>query len=324
PSHLEIACMQDATADDGDDGLQELLEKPIRALLSMDAYHSPYEKLEQILLAYQGVNAALSTALNKNKSEGAPSVLPSADDVLPTMILVCIKARPRNLLQNLQFIEEFAAPEYLRGEAGYAYTNLYGAVQFLQDLDLQHSGEGDADAVSSNQLSISREDLKLGLEKCRKQRDDLMASKNGAAAFDGSSSRVSNPLVDGTALPQPLPSVKLSVQDVHTAQMHGETVDLEWAKQRQQQQPQEAPYTSDIYHARLPADFKRSYTFLNAQSQDIRVTDLQPLLDEYHMLVHVTEELLSERKARIAAERKQRELEQQQTLGEKLLLGDSS
>ncbi|KAL3902007.1 MAG: hypothetical protein SGARI_005983, partial [Bacillariaceae sp.] len=130
PSHLEIACMQDATADDGDgdDGLQELLEEPIRALLSMDAYHSPYEKLEQILLAYQGVNAALSTALHKNKSEGAPSVLPSADDGLPTMILVCIKARPRSLLQNLQFIEQFAAPEYLRGEAGYAYTNLYGAV----------------------------------------------------------------------------------------------------------------------------------------------------------------------------------------------------
>jgi hypothetical protein len=291
----------------------------------MDAYHSPYEKLEQILLVYKGVNAALSTALNENKREGAPSVLPSADDVLPTVILVCIKARPRHLLHNLQFIEQFAAPEYLRGEAGYAYTNLYGAVQFLQDLDLKHTIEGEeghGDAVSSNQLSISTEDLKKGLEKCRKQRDEMMASQKGVSSASATSSN-SNPLVDGTGLPQALPSIKLSVQEVHTAQMHGETVDLEWAKQRQHHQPQEAPTTGAIYHAKLPEGFKRSYSFLNAQPQDIRVADLQHLLDEYHMLVHVTEELLSERKARIAAERKQRELEQQQALGEQLLLGGS-
>jgi Vacuolar sorting protein 9 (VPS9) domain len=318
PSHLEIACLQDVVADSSEESspseLEELLKEPIRALLSMDAYHSPFEKLQQILLLYQGVNASLSKALNKDNN--GPSILPSADDVLPTIILTCIKAQPRNLLQNLQFIEQFAAPEYLRGEAGYSYTNLYGAVQFLQDLDLKGSGSGSS---SSNQLSISSEELKQGLEKCRKQRDELSASQNAAA----SSKTFSNPLVDGTGLPKALPTIKLSVQDVHSAHLRGETVDLEWAKERQQVQPQEAPSISSSKKIALPEGFKRSYTFLNAKPSDIRVTDLSQLLEEYRMLVQVTEDLLSERTARITAERKQRELEQQQALGEKLLLGDS-
>ncbi|KAG7336694.1 vacuolar sorting protein 9 VPS9 domain containing protein, partial [Nitzschia inconspicua] len=212
------------------------------------------------------------------------------DDVLPTIILTCIKAQPQNLLQNLQFIEQFAAPEYLRGEAGYAYTNLYGAVQFLQDLDLKGSEQAGG---SSNQLSINPEDLKQGLEKCRKLRDDLVAS-----------------------------NIKISVQEVHSAHARGETVDLQWATERQQVQPQEAPTVSSNSRSSLPDGFRRSYTFLNAQPSDIRVTDLSQLLEEYRMLVQVTEELLSERADRLTAERKQRELEQQQAMGEKLLLGD--
>jgi hypothetical protein len=322
PSHLEVACLQDETEtdaardDNNDDDkkkeLQELLEEPIRALLSVDAYHSPFEKLQQILLVYQGVNGSLSKALNRDNTD--PPVLPSADDVLPTIILVCIKAQPRNLLQNVQFIEQFAAPEYLRGEAGYAYTNLYGAVLFLQDLDLTSGGQANGGG-GSNQLSISPEELKNGLETCRKRRDEMLASKSATT----SSNERSNPLVDGTGLPKAFPTIKLSVQEVHAAHSRGETVDMEWAKVRQLEQPHEAPNVSSTRVA-LPTGFKRSYTFLNAQPSDIRVIDLAKLLDEYHMLVQVTEDLLSERAARITSERKRQELEQQQVLGEKLLL----
>jgi hypothetical protein len=321
PSHLEIACLEDSvdeeTSEDDKETLQELLKEPIRALLSMEAYHSPFEKLQQILLVYQGVNAALSAALNKDKT--GSMVLPSADDVLPTIILVCIKARPRNLLQNLQFVEQFAVPEYLRGEAGYAYTNLYGAVQFLQDLDLKgNGGRDEGDGISSNQLSISPEDLKKGLEKSRKRRDDMLASKNATA----STKKFGNPFADGTGLPSVSRPIKLSVQDVHYAYKNGQTVDVQWTELQQEQQPQEPP--SGVGSRALPEGFRRSYTFLNAQPSEIRVTDLQKLLDEYHMLVQVTEDLLSERATKLAAERKQREIEQQQVLGEKLLLGELS
>ena len=324
PSHLEIACLKDdeeidantSTGADAKSHLTELLQAPIRALLSVDAYHSPREKLQQILLVYQGVNAALSTALNEGNITGS-TILPSADDVLPSIILVCIKARPRTLLQNIQFIEQFALPEYLRGEAGYAYTNLYGAIQFLQDLDLKHD-----DGSTPSQLSISAADLKAGLEKSRKLMQ-VDRSKEG----DNSSSKkeFQNPLLEDTGLPVAVPQqVKLSVQEVHQALSRGESVDLNWAATKQdnlqqQQQPQEPPNAAV---AHLPDGFRRNYTFLNAQPSDIRLADLPQLLEEYNMLVHVTEELLGERAARLVAERKQREMKQQQSLGEKLLLGD--
>jgi len=306
PSHLEIACLHD----DDDGAITELLASPIKDLISMDAYYSPYEKLQSILSVYQGVNASLSSALNKGNS-GNASVLPSADDVLPTMILICIKAKPRTLLQNLVFIEQFALPEYLRGEAGYAYTNLYGAVQFLQDLKL------DDDGHSTDGLSISREELKKNLANSRKRMESDTAGNAGQSTKEHR-----NPLVEGTGRAADF-EFKISAQDVHAAHARGETVDIDWAAAQQKRQPQEPPTscTTAGHHASpLPEGFRRSYTFLNAQPADIRVSDLSQLLQEYQMLVQVTEDLLAERATRIAAERKHKEMNQQQALGEKLLL----
>lgn len=80
----------------------------------MDAYRSPHEKLQRILAAYQGVWASLSAALNGGRGGGGgggaaayagttTKSLLSADDVLPTIILICTKARPKNLLRDMQF-----------------------------------------------------------------------------------------------------------------------------------------------------------------------------------------------------------------------------
>jgi hypothetical protein len=86
------------------------------------------------LAVYQGVNTALSTAPSHNQSKAQK--LPSADDVLPTIILTVLHAKPKRIFQNLQLVKVFAHQEYVRGEAGYLYTNLDGALQFLQDLDM--------------------------------------------------------------------------------------------------------------------------------------------------------------------------------------------
>jgi hypothetical protein len=171
------------------------------------------------------------------------------------------------------------------------------------------------DGSTSSQLSISAADLKACLEKSRK----FMQVDRSKEAGDSSKKVFPNPLLEDTVLPFAIPQVKLSVREVHLALSRGETVDLNWAatKQENDQQPQEPPNV-----AHLPDGFRRNYTFLNAQVSDIRMADLPQLLEEYNMLVHVTEELLGERAARLVAERKQRELKQQQSLGEKLLLGD--
>lgn len=283
PNHLEIACLTKNSIP-----LDELLSEPIAAMTSIEQYYSPYEKLQRILAVYKGVNAALSTALNQN-GDGELK-LPSADDVLPTIILTVLKAKPTYMFRNLQLIEVFAPQEYLRGEAGYAYTNLYGAVQFLQDLNMEEP----------NSLSISPEDFRKGLaESVSKAQQRLIVDASD----------------DMSALEKLSTDVDISVQDVREARLRGVTVDLEWAIQHRKDHPEKYGLDAGTSQpAPLPDGFSRSYSFLSANPQDIRLSDLPKLLAEYKMLVRTTEQLLGERGARLAQEKKRRDLERNQKL----------
>lgn len=312
PKHLEIQCL--TTNQKGDESsLDELLQNPIKALLSIDQYYSPYEKLQRILRVYQGVNAALSEALNhqqNNSSSSSERKLPSADDVLPTIILTVLRAKPHRLLRNLQMIEAFAPQEYLRGEAGYAYTNLYGAVQFLQDLNMDQP----------DSLSISPEAFRKGLEESvSKTHERLSIGKAGSK--DGTNADVE----DEEAI-----STDISVWDVRQARLNGETIDLEWAIKHQKDYPEKygldgSKNTKSESTAALPDGFSRSYGFLSATPQDIRLSDLPKLLSEYKMMVHVTEQLLGERGARVAMEKKKRETKKSRQLDDSFYgVGSSS
>jgi hypothetical protein len=114
PKHLDIACLADAE----EQLVKELLQAPINELLAIDAYHSVYEKLQRILALFRCVNNAIKAALNRHDSEReeATKKLPSADDILPTMILTVLRALPDRLHFNLSLISEFSPHHYLRGE----------------------------------------------------------------------------------------------------------------------------------------------------------------------------------------------------------------
>ena len=292
PSHLEIECLNH-------DGLNvdELLQRPIEALLSMDQFYSPYEKLQRILVVFQGVNAALSTALSLNKS--TERKLPSADDVLPTIILTVLQAKPKHMFRNLQLVEVFAPQEYLRGEAGYAFTNLYGAVQFLQDLDME----------KPDSLSISPEDFRKGLEEsARSTQKRLNVIKRDKQEQEGETKKLS-----------------INVRNVREARLRGEDVNLEWAMKWAREHPEEERKDANIdLNNTLPDGFSRAYSFMSTRPEDVRISDLSKLLSEYRMLVHVTEELLGERSARLASEKRKKESQRNQNLDESFFAIDES
>jgi Vacuolar sorting protein 9 (VPS9) domain len=288
PAHLEIHCL----VNQKDDVLKTLLAKPVAALQSVDQYHSVYEKLQRILAIYRDVNAALTLALHHGNNEK----LPSADDVLPTIILTVLMAMPARLSYNLQLVEELSPPEYLRGEAGYAFTILFGARQFLQDLNLESepaslmiSEAAFRDAMAAHKSEVER----------RIQALDTPAS--GVCVSSG------NDDTSGfVTAPPPL--------EIRQARLRGELVDLDWALQWQAKiggdtgstAPRLEPPRTAIEKSEqgLPAGFRRNYSFLTSRSEDIRVNDLPQLLEEYRMLVHATEKLLGERVVKAAAERK--------------------
>jgi hypothetical protein len=314
PRHLEIRCLGSNAKNDID------LSYPMQQLKSLSNEPSPRQMLQKILLAFRGINVALNAAI------GQQSTPPGADDILPTLILAVLRSNPPGILTNILFIERFAAVSLLRGEAGYAYTNLCGAVQFLRDLDVEEH-MADVSMGEGAVLSIDPAEFRAGLEKCRlmMQAQEIEA-KNGKATNDGmktSTGTVVGGVQDSDIL-APCFDISIAASEVRHARSIGCTTDLDWALQRQKDimwkdgkvatnfntdgkgtngavnnvsflPPEDPP---------LPSNFSRSYSYLASSPNDIRMSDLSRLLKEYRMLAHATESLLNERQTWRESERK--------------------
>ncbi|QCD95411.1 hypothetical protein DEO72_LG6g104 [Vigna unguiculata] len=116
-----------------------------KELLKINAFKAPHEKLLSILNCCRVINNVL---LNVAMSEHVPA---GADDFLPVLIYVTIKAsplvidlfllvchfqaNPSKLHSNLKFIKLFRRQEKLISEAEYYFTNLVSATSFIVDLN---------------------------------------------------------------------------------------------------------------------------------------------------------------------------------------------
>jgi hypothetical protein len=259
----------------------------------------------------------------------------------------------------LQLVEELSPAEYLRGEAGYAFTNLFGAVQFLQDLNLEtttttaSNGEKQQPSTTIGALSITPQAFRDGIAASKA----AIAQKLEQRSLDKNEQIAAllpalTPVLDddddddaqfGTRLPP--------LSEIRRARLEGETVDLAWALKWQQESSDEnnerldpgtpQRHTSDSSRLTqqhllsekepgLPPGFRRQYSFLAKRPEDIRVAELPLLLEEYRMLVRTTETLLGERAMKASAARKaktramEKELLQSASLVDKSLLPPSS
>lgn len=360
PSHLELKCLSDdSDASTSQIKLESLLEVPIKALQSIESFFSPYEKLCRVLDIYHGVNVVL-----KNASKA----LPMADDVISAMILIIVKssaaqtksktktsnkASLKNLLRDLHFVENFALQEYKRvggGEVEYAFTSLYGAVYFLQGVELDFDRE--ESSGGSNRLCISNEELRRGLEKSQALAAKNNAKWNAATGNSNDDGEIPKGLIAqgvaellggsnpdgigyvGTGASNFVPNPRqLSVREVRAARLRGETLDLEWALRRQEGQPggpeqvSEHAETSSSSSTKSPSRSvltPQRYTFLGVRPESIKLSDLPRLLDEYRKLVLANEQLLGEHQRannKVQSERKRlRDEKHRRALGEQALL----
>ena len=331
PGHLEIDCIN--LGRKVNESWKEILSQPVILLQSLDLVYSPSQMLRCILELYREVNDALKVALASEESqekivENTPNRMPSADDILPTLILTLICARPKNILNHLKFLELFATPEQMRGEAGYAFTNLFSATQFIQeldlDLDLVMEGEKDSGrptlhidpAELKQKLSIFKE--KVNVTQTNNNTDGDLAESQ---VEEEQGVDVGRKITDET---KTLSHIHLPVSELTAARLRGENV-TEWAMKwidekhtslfnLQTASGEMITSTGNETHASasqakaqppLPNGFKRSYKFLATEPHDIRMSDIPTLLEEYRMLVRTTETLLVERNT---LETKRREL----------------
>jgi len=88
----------------------------------INQFKAPRDKLVCVLNTCRIINNTLTT---RQGSDGG------ADDFLPVLIYVVLRANPGELESNVQYITRFRAESRLVSEAAYFFTNLVSAVHFL-------------------------------------------------------------------------------------------------------------------------------------------------------------------------------------------------
>lgn len=122
----------DCSIDEVNAEARDLVYNAISELVGIDSYYSPQEKLLCTVRCCRHIFELLKRAT------GGPA---SADDFLPALIFVVLKANPVRLHSNLNFVNRFTnASRVMSGEGGYYFTNLCSAIAFIENLNGESLG----------------------------------------------------------------------------------------------------------------------------------------------------------------------------------------
>ncbi|KAI3748655.1 hypothetical protein L6452_11900 [Arctium lappa] len=222
-----------------------------KELQKINIYKAPRDKLVCILSCCKVINNLLlnaSVAANENP--------PGADEFLPVLIYVTIKANPPQLHSNLLYIQRYRRESRLVGEAAYFFTNMLSAEAFITNID-------------GKALSMDETEFQKNMESAQ----TLIYGLSGD--YDG-----------GESIPEPKHDHENSSSVEVESTTKGENA-------KDQQQVNKIPSISDLENKGASIVMKeeagieefRKFPYLYSRTGDLTVGDVEELLNSYKQLV---------------------------------------
>lgn len=127
--HWVRAYHLDLNVDDIHPTVKEFMDEAITQIIFIDSKRSLKEKFTCIVSAAGYIYKMLQSAPSAKKQAAG------ADELLPALVYVVLRANPPRLSTNLKLLSRFSVPSRREtGESGYYFTHFYGAVTFIRNL----------------------------------------------------------------------------------------------------------------------------------------------------------------------------------------------
>lgn len=259
-----------------------------KELQKINAYKAPRDKLVCVLNCCRVINNLLlnvSMATNDNP--------PGADDFLPVLIYVTIKANPPQLHSNLLYIQQYRRQSRLVSEAAYFFTNLVSAESFIKNMDAKSL------SMDEREFEKSMQTAKLLLNGTTSHVNYPANHSSAEAVQFMSESTIPKMQVhklhqkEGNEELQPLGEYQASIMSAKQPPVSIGKMDQSneaYAKDsseasRMSVQKLEEKEAAAVLQTAHTGQLIREYPFLYASAGDLRVEDVETLLIAYKELV---------------------------------------
>ncbi|MQL91890.1 hypothetical protein Taro_024502 [Colocasia esculenta] len=242
-----------------------------KELQKINMYKAPRDKLVCILNCCKVINNLLL-----NASIASSDNPPGADEFLPVLIFVTLKANPPQLHSNLLYIQRYRRQSRLVSEAAYFFTNILSAESFIWDID-------------ANSLSMDEAEYQKNMESAR-----------AVLAVSGISFELVNQVnqMNQEGSPQQQTGSRDHKVDMMNTKKDPNNYPFSTGHHggRQDDKEQSTPNrpsvsylerkgASDLLKEDQVRRYFQEYPFLYAQAGDLTIADVESLLNSYKQLV---------------------------------------